>query len=90
MIPENRFDIAREEESKRAVLFRQVFQRNGVDWSVQLSLEVVHPELVEIAENAIPWSLRNEAGPILESLGIVLAEILPSLLHLDNDYRLPD
>jgi hypothetical protein len=60
-----------------------------VEGNVHLSVEVVDPELNEIAEDDIPRSARNETGPIVERLAVMAGWVFPAFLHLDENDGLP-
>jgi hypothetical protein len=69
-----------------------VSQRNvNLDlWAVDLVVEVVDPELIEIAKDNVLRAVGDEADPVIESLAEMLGEVGAALLHLDDDDRLPD
>jgi hypothetical protein len=69
---------------------RQVLQRQTVDGLLDLVVEVVDPELVEVAEHDVAGPVGDGAEPVLQGLLVVASQRLAGLLHLDQHPRLPD
>jgi hypothetical protein len=65
-----------------------VLELDPVDGLFELAIEVVDPELVEVAKHDIGRPIGNEVDPVLEGLPIILREVPPSFLHLNQDARL--
>ena len=42
---------------------------------VELGVEVVDPELVEVAEDDVRWAAGDEARPVVEGLAVMLGEV---------------
>jgi hypothetical protein len=59
------------------------------DGLFELPVEVVDPELVEVAQHDELGPVRDEVYPVLERLTVILREVAPGLLHLDEDAGLP-
>ena len=55
-----------------------------------LLVEVVDPDLVEVAEQDVARAVRDEVDPVVEGLPVVSLEALAARLHLDEQARLPD
>jgi hypothetical protein len=57
---------------------------------IKPSVEIVNPELIEVAEDDILRAVGDEANPVIERLAVMLAQVRAALLHLDQDDGLPD
>ncbi len=68
---------------------REVDELHSVDGLIELGVEVVDPELVEVAQDDVPRSVGDGPGPVIECLLVVPREVGAGLLHLDDDSRLP-
>ena len=84
--------LGRRERGTRAGPSARAARRgsSSVHGRVHLGLEVVDPELVEVAEDDVARAAGDEAGPVVEGLAVVLLEVRAALLHLDEDDGLPD
>jgi hypothetical protein len=60
---------------------------NGI---VELSVEVINPELIEVAKNHVLGAIRNESHPIFFCLAVMFLEVCPALLQFNNDPRFPN
>ena len=78
-----------EQERKRPVSLREIRKLDLIDGGVHLGFEVIYPELVEVAQNSISRTARNQLCPIVKCLPVVAAEILASLLHFYQHDRFP-
>ena len=56
----------------------------GLNEIEELRVEVVDPELVEVAEDDVGRALRNDVRPVVERLVVVLFEMLATRLHLNQ------
>ena len=75
VITKLRLPLRWEHEVEGVVPFRQIEGSDHVHGIVQLSIEVVDPELIEVAEDNVPRALRNRDDPVVEGLLIVAGEI---------------
>lgn len=57
---------------------------------VDLLVEVVYPELVEVAQDGVLGAAGDEANPVVECLAVVAAEVFAAFFHFDEDDGLPD
>ncbi len=78
------------QERQRPVAPRQVLDRELIDRRVHLGLEVVDPELVEVAEDDVARPAGHQAGPVVERLAVMAPQVLAAAFHLDQHDRLPD
>ncbi|TIT17691.1 MAG: hypothetical protein E5W70_31625 [Mesorhizobium sp.] len=62
---------------------------DDINWLVNLFVEVVNPELIEIAEDHVARSVRDGVYPVLKRLFVMRVEVLSALLHFDKDPGLP-
>ena len=81
---------AREKEVEGCVAGRQVAREQVIDRLVELGVEVVDPELIEVAEDDIGRAVGNEVQPVVESLLVVLGEFCAARLHFDEAAAGPD
>jgi hypothetical protein len=58
--------------------------------SVDVGLEVVNPELIEVAEDDVAGTIWDEAGPVVKGLPIMFLKEFATLLHFDEDNRFPN
>jgi hypothetical protein len=79
----------REEERERLPTLGQVLDSHPVHGLFELEVEVVDPDLVEVAQGHELRPVGHQVDPILEGLAVVIREALAALLHLDEDARLP-
>ena len=82
--------VGREEERERAPAVGELGELDLVLGAVELGVEVVDPELVEVAEDDVLRAVGDEADPVVERLPVVLGQVGPALLHLDQDDGFPD
>ncbi len=71
----------------------RVFQLGNldpIDGGIHLGIEVVNPELIEVAKHGVARPPGNEARPVVEGLAVVPGQVLPAFLHFDENDRLPD
>ena len=90
IVVEEWLPLVREKEVEGLVSFREVLQRDHVDWLVELEIEVVDPEFAEVAEDDVPWPMGYEALPILECLTIVALKRLATFFHFNQKSWFPD
>ena len=76
------------EEAERLPPARQVHRRHSVHRLVELAVEVVDPELVEVAQHRVPGPVRHRQEPVVEGLAVVLAQVGAGL-HLHQHPGLP-
>ena len=62
---------------------------NLIDRLIELLIEIVNPELREIAENNVARPIWNGRNPAVKCLLIVEAVILVRALHFQQHTRLP-
>ena len=55
-----------------------------------MRVEVVDPELVEVTKDNEWRALRNDVGPVIENLVVMLLEILAARFHLYEDTVRPE
>src|SRR5687768_11391819 len=55
-----------------------------------LTVEVVRPELIDVAQDDVLRPIGDEADPIIERLPLMFGQVRAALLHLDQDDRFPD
>ena len=82
--------VGGEEECQRAEAFGELVERDPIDRGEDVLVEVVDPELVEIAEQAVGGSPACELDPVVEHLLGVTGQWLATLLHLNEEDVLPD
>ena len=63
-----------QKECELTVVVRKLRDTNPTNWRVELFVEVVDPELVEVAEDDVARAAGDEAGPVVEGLAVVRAE----------------
>lgn len=63
---------------------------DSVDRLLELGVEIVNPELVEVAHHDIGRAVRDEVEPVVESLLVVAGELLAARFHLDEHASRPD
>src|SRR5207244_11714658 len=80
----------RQKKIERSDVLRQSRERDAIDGVEQLRIEIVDPELIEVAENDIRRSLRNDMGPVIERLVVVLLQIFAARLHFDQHAIWPE
>ena len=78
-----------EQEGQRLRATREGVQADAINGLLKLAVEVVDPELIEVAEDHELGSVRHHVDPVLERLAVVALEVSPGLLHLDQDPWLP-
>jgi hypothetical protein len=81
---------AREQEVQRGVAGGQIGEGDAVNRLLKLGVEVVNPELVEVAEHDIRRAVRDEVKPVVERLLVMLGELDPARLHFDEGAARPD
>ncbi len=80
----------RKQKVQRGVPAWQLRDPYAVNRFVELCVEVINPELIEVAERDVRWPVRNQIQSIVESLLVVLGEFDPPRLHLDETTARPD
>ena len=81
---------AGEQEIERGVAFGQVGQAHLVHRLIKLRVEVVNPELVEVAERDVRRAVGDEVEPVIEGLLVVFGELDPARFHLNEGAARPD
>lgn len=89
VVAEERLALAREEKAERRVAVGEFFEPYSVYGLVKLEVEVIDPELVEVAEHDAAWSAGNGVDPVVEGLTIVCLELLAAALHPQEQALLP-
>ena len=90
VVAEERLEGAREQEIQRGVAGGQLGDRDAVHRLLELRVEVVNPELVEVAEHDVGRAVGDEVEPVIEGLLVVLGELDAARLHLDEGAARPD
>ena len=91
IVAEDRLLVGRKQKRQRPPTLGQIGQLDDVQRRVDLgAVEVVDPELVKVAEHDILGPIGREPNPVIKRLPKMPAEILATLLHLDQDDRLPN
>ena len=90
VVAEEGLEGAREQEVQRGVAGGQVGDGHPVNRLVELGVEVVDPELVEVAEHDVGRAVGDEVEPVIEGLLVVLGELDAAGLHLDEAAARPD
>ena len=88
-LPKTGSSLAGQQEREGVPAARQVVERDAVDRLVELAVEVVDPELVEVAEDDVRGPVGDQVNPVLERLAVVARQVAAGLLHLDEHPRLP-
>ena len=57
-----------EEKVQRRAALREIAQEEALDGGEELGVEVVDPELVEVAEDDEWWAARDDVDPVFEDL----------------------
>jgi hypothetical protein len=78
------------EEGERPPALLEVREGQLVLGRVEVGVEVVNPELVEVAEDDVARASTGNAGPVAEGLPEVLLEVGAALLHFDQHHGFPD
>ena len=73
-----------EEKVERRAALREIAQVEALDGIEKLGVEVVDPELVEVAEDDEWGPAGDDVSPILEGLVVVLFEVRTARFHLDE------
>ena len=87
---EERLEGAREQKVQRGVAGGKVGDGNSVHRLIELGVEVVDPELVEVAERDVGRAVGDEIKPVVERLLVVLGELYAAGFHLDEAAAGPD
>ena len=90
VMAEEGLESAREQEVERGVAVGQLGDGEAVHRLVELGVEVVDPELVEVAEHDVGRAVGDEVEPVVEGLLVVLGELDAARLHLDEHAARPD
>jgi hypothetical protein len=69
---------------------RKLLEQNAVKRLVKLLIEIVNPELFEVAQDNVPWPIWDGSNPIIECLLVVKREILSRAFHFKQEPGLPD
>jgi hypothetical protein len=56
--------------SGSALVLEELYDADAVQRFVELNVEVLDPEVIEVAEDDVVWAAGDEAGPIVEGLAI--------------------
>src|ERR1035438_4807476 len=70
--------------------FGQVRDGDAVNRLMELDVEVVNPELVEVAEDDVGRAVGDEVEPVIEGLLVVFGELDAAGLHFDETAARPD
>ena len=68
----------------------EVAQEDAFDGVEELGVEVIDPELVEVAKDGVGRFARDDVGPVFEELVVVFFEVLAARFHLDEHALRPD
>ena len=90
VVAEEGLEGAREQEVEGGVAGREVGDGHPVNRFVELGVEVVDPELVEVAEHDVGRTVGHEVEPVVERLLVVLGKLHAAGLHLDEAAARPD
>ena len=90
VVPEQGLEGPGKQEVQRCVALGQIADGHPVNWLIKLGVEVVNPELVEVAEYDVRRAVGNEVEPVIERLLVVLGELHAAGLHLDQAAARPD
>ena len=72
VVAEDGLDAVREEEGERVGVVGEVADNEAFDGSEERDVEVVDPELVEVAEDHVGRALGDDLRPVIEKLVVVL------------------
>ena len=84
IVPELRLPVVRKQEVEGRIPLGQIVHGNLIHRVFKLKIEVVHSELVEVAEHDASRPLRHQIEPVVEGLAIVALELLIAFLHLQQ------
>ena len=90
VMAEEGLEGAREQEVQRGVAGGQIGDGHAVNRLLELGVEVVNPELVEVAEDDVGRAVGDEVEPVVEGLLVVLGELDAAGLHFDEAAARPD
>jgi len=74
VVGEEGLEGAGEQEIERGVAFGQVGQRDLVHRLIELGVEVVDPELVEVAQGDVGRAVGDDVQPVIEGLLVMPGE----------------
>ena len=84
VVAKDRRKLAREKKVQRGMAGGQFADFDPVHRLLKLRVEIVNPQLVEIAEHNVGGAMRNEIEPVIECLLIMLRELRPARFHFDE------
>src|SRR5581483_3725957 len=90
VVAEDWFLPNRQKEVERRNVFRDFRELDAIDRIKELRIEIVNPELVEIAEDDERRPFRNNVRPVIESLVVMLLKIFAARLHFDEHAVRPE
>jgi hypothetical protein len=82
VVAEDWFLPKRQQKIECTDAVRQLSEFDFLYWIEQLCVEIVNPELIEVAQNDIRRALRNNVRPLIESLVVMFLQILAARFHL--------
>ena len=90
VVTEEGLEGAGEQKVQGGVADGQLGEGDAVSRFLELGVEVVDPELVEVAEDNGGRAVRDEVEPVIEGLLVMLGELYVAGLHLDQAAARPD
>jgi hypothetical protein len=89
VVAKDRFALRHLHKAKGGDALWKLGQGHRIDGGVDLSIEVVHPKLIEVAQHDVAGPIGHRPLPVVKGLGIVLRQIRAALFHFDQHAGLP-
>ena len=77
------------EEGERLGAGGEIRERDFLDGIEELDVEIVDPELVEVAQDGEGRAVRDDVRPVIEELVVVTMQLFATRFHLDEDALRP-
>ena len=84
VVAEDWFPPNRQQEIERGDVLGEFAECNSIDRIEELGVEVVNPELVEVAQDYERQAMRDDVTPVIERLVVMLLENFAARFHLDE------
>jgi len=90
VVPENRRKLTREQKVQSGMPLDEFADLDSVHRLVEMSVEIVNPELVEVTKGDEWRSVGNQVEPVVESFLVPRGELHAARLHLDETAAGPE
>ena len=83
-------ELTREKKVERGMAGGEFADFDFINRLLKLGVEIVNPELVEVAQHDVGRAMGHEVEPVVEGLLVVLRELRAARFHLDEHAARPD